>query len=83
MQPDQVKQNPVRLTGTVNDYGFTVLIRTTAGPSITVQSVLSGGPYIVWSDPRHLRVRWSPGSRLVERLLCIHLAAAMTGGSSV
>ena len=35
-------------------------IRAVAGPASALQSVLSGGPYTVWSYVRHVQVVWPP-----------------------
>ncbi|KUH91806.1 hypothetical protein AU187_04055 [Mycobacterium sp. IS-1556] len=37
-----------------------LLIRTAAGPSMTLQWVLSAGPYTVASHVRHVQVVWPP-----------------------
>ena len=47
-----------RLVG--QGYNAALQIRTVAGPSRHVQCVLSGGPYTVWSQVRHVQVVCPP-----------------------
>ena len=43
-----------------DDYNAALEMRTVAGPSSAVQWVLSGGPYTVSSQVRHVQVVWPP-----------------------